>query len=164
MKSDTRDAATTGPIAFCWAQRYISMIGVDNAVRVIATLIAHAKHRHDTGVKTEGKRKVNALPNAAPEAKRGKMNPPLNPPATEKEIATNLANPTKRHDRKDFISKPNSPVVGKTWGNNLAGYKLARVSNSISPQNIVCGNIIPRVTMTNPPRRDLTTAFLLSIK
>ncbi len=140
------------------------MIGVDNAVRVIATLIEHAKHRHDTGVKTEGKRKVNALPNAAPEAKRGKINPPLKPPATENDIATNLAAPTNRHDKKEFISKPNSPAVGKTWGNISAGYKLARVSNSISPQNIVCGKIIPRVTMTMPPKRDLITAFLLSIR
>ena len=110
---------------------------MDNAVRVMATLIEHAKHKQDTGIKTVGKRKVKARPNAAPAAKSGKIKPPRNPPATENDIAINLANPTTRQDRKEFISKPISPVVGKTCGNSLAGDKLASGSNSISPQNIV---------------------------
>mmetsp|Transcript_27438 Transcript_27438/g.39285 ORF Transcript_27438/g.39285 Transcript_27438/m.39285 type:complete len:132 (-) Transcript_27438:1222-1617(-) len=129
----------------------------------MATLIEHAKQRHDTSISIEGHTNVKALPNAAPAANRGKMKPPRKPPATEKDIATNLANPTKRQLAHEFISKPMSPEVGNTCSNDLAGAKLTIVLNSISPQNMVCGRIIPIVTIARPPANDRCTDFFASM-
>lgn len=103
------------------------MIGVERDVRVMATLIEAAKQRHATGMGMLGKRNVNALPNAAPAAKKGKMKPPRYPPATVNEMATSFANPTKKQVRKEFISNPKSPDVGKTCANDFAGAKVAIV-------------------------------------
>mmetsp|Transcript_12748 Transcript_12748/g.31121 ORF Transcript_12748/g.31121 Transcript_12748/m.31121 type:complete len:113 (-) Transcript_12748:903-1241(-) len=110
-----------GDNAFCSPDKYIKINVVDIDVFVTATLMPAAKDKHVTVGGNDGNTYRNALPKADPAAKKGKMNPPRYPPATEKEIVTSLAKPTKRHLVQESISKPISPVVGKTCSRVLAG-------------------------------------------
>jgi hypothetical protein len=79
------------------------MIGVARHVRVIPTLMAAAKERQDRETGMDGNTVQNARPNAAPLAKKGNMNPPRYPPATEQEIAINFPKATIRHSKPLFI-------------------------------------------------------------
>ena len=56
------------------------------AVLVMATLMPAAQQRVAITGERSGKMKHRARPNAAPAAKKGKMNPPRYPPATVKEF------------------------------------------------------------------------------
>mmetsp|Transcript_17994 Transcript_17994/g.22375 ORF Transcript_17994/g.22375 Transcript_17994/m.22375 type:complete len:105 (-) Transcript_17994:1291-1605(-) len=86
---------------------------VPKLVLVMATLIPAAKHKHATGTGILGNKKHNALPKAAPAVKKGKMKPPLYPPATVNEMAINLQMPTVNALKHDVISKFSKPDVGK---------------------------------------------------
>jgi len=112
--NETREAAKTPDIAFGSPARKQRMTGVASAVRVIPTLIPAAKDRHARGMGIPGKIVHNALPKAAPDAKKGKMKPPRYPPATVKEMAMSFVNPTMSAWKPFSISNPNRPVVGHT--------------------------------------------------
>ena len=57
--------------------RYAKISVVANEVLVIATLILAAKHKQAICGGREGNTNTNALPKAAPAAKKGKINPPI---------------------------------------------------------------------------------------
>mmetsp|Transcript_8215 Transcript_8215/g.17177 ORF Transcript_8215/g.17177 Transcript_8215/m.17177 type:complete len:302 (+) Transcript_8215:403-1308(+) len=133
-----------------------------NDVRVMDTLIPAAKHKHANCTGIPGMIEVRALPKAAPAAKKGKMKPPRYPPATVAEMATILQTPTRKAFHPVSISNPMRPEVGQMCSRSAAGLMVAMVWNSASPQNMVCGMSIPRMTTTEPPMRARQTASELS--
>jgi hypothetical protein len=89
---------------------------------VIPALIPAAKERHARGiVGIPGKIAQSALPNDAPDAKKGKIKHSRYPPATVKELATSFAKPTMRAWKPFSLSNPNRPVVGHTRARVLVG-------------------------------------------
>jgi hypothetical protein len=109
-------------MAFCSPARKQRMMGVASAVRVIPALIPAAKERHARGiVGIPGKMAQSALPNDAPDAKKGKIKHSRYPPATVKELATSFAKPTMRAWKPFSVSNPNRSVVGHTRARVLVG-------------------------------------------
>jgi hypothetical protein len=89
---------------------------------VIPALIPAAKERHARGiVGIPGKMAQSALPNDAPDAKKGKIKHSRYPPATVKELATSFAKPTMRAWKPFSVSNPNRSVVGHTRARVLVG-------------------------------------------
>mmetsp|Transcript_15449 Transcript_15449/g.19297 ORF Transcript_15449/g.19297 Transcript_15449/m.19297 type:complete len:166 (-) Transcript_15449:1102-1599(-) len=153
-----------GPIKLPSPDTKVNINAVPKQPRVMATLIAPAKHKHATGTGTLGKKKHNALPKPAPAAKNGKMNPPLYPPARAREIEIILQTPTIKALFHDVISKFIKPDVGKTFSSSFAGAMVAICWNSSSPQNIVCGINMPMIAIPIALIEPLQTAYLLSNK
>ena len=164
QNSDTNEAAKIAANACGSPDKYVNIIDVDKAVRVIGTCIAAAKLRTQTWTGMKGHTAWRARPKAAPLANNGKMTPPRNPPAIEQLIVNNLAVPTVSAVMKLCISKPVMDIAGQICGKFSIRSIVAMFWNSSSLQKNVCGTNIPTAMNAVAPTNARRTVFCRSMK